>query len=147
MSESNSLTRREQEPESLPALFAKMGDELTQLFDTKLALLRVELKEEVSTYTRGAVTIVVGGVVVVVGFALLNVAIAFLVSTIFGSSSFSQPVRYALGFIITSLVYLIGGSVVIVIAKNRLARIGLVPSRTVAELQRDKEWLQTEVQL
>lgn len=143
MSESDSLTRRD--PESLAALFAKMADQITQLFDAKLALLRVEIKEEVSTYTRGAITIAIGGVVVVVGFALLNVAIAFLVSTIFESSNLTQPVRYALGFIITSLIYLIGGGVVIVITKNRLARLGLVPKRTVAELERDKEWLQNEV--
>jgi uncharacterized membrane protein YqjE len=143
MSDSDSLTKRE--PESLPALFAKMADEITQLFDTKLALLRVEIKEEVSTYTHGAITILIGGVVVAVGFALLNVAIAFLVSTIFESSNLSQPVRYALGFIITSLIYLIGGGVVIVISRNRLARVGIVPKRTVAELERDKEWLQNEV--
>ena len=142
MSNRDSLTKRDSDPEGLPALFAKMADELTQLFDTKLALLRVELKEEVSAYTRGAVTMVVGGVVVVVGFALLNVAIAFLVSTVFDSSNLSQPVRYALGFIITSVIYLIGGGVLIVIAKNRLARIGILPTRTVAELERDKEWLQ-----
>ncbi len=145
MSESNLLARREQQPEGLPALFAKLADELTQLFDTKLALLRVELKEEVTIYARGAVTMIIGGVVVAVGFALLNVAIAFLVSTVFASSNLSQPVRYALGFIITSLVYLIGGGVAIVISKNRLARVGIVPRRTVAELERDKEWLQTEV--
>jgi uncharacterized membrane protein YqjE len=145
MNESHSLTKREPEPEGLPALFAKMADELTQLFETKLALLRIELKEEVSTYTRGAVTIIIGGVITAVGFALLNVAIAFLVSTIFDRSSFSQPVRYALGFLVTSLVYLIGGGVAIVISKNRLARVGIVPKRTVAELERDKEWLQTEV--
>jgi len=105
MSESNSLTKQEREPDGLPALFAKMADQLTQLFDTKLSLLRVELKEEVSIYTRGAVTMVIGGVVVVVGLALLNVAIAFLVSTVFESSNLSQPVRYALGFIIIALVY------------------------------------------
>src|SRR2546423_10474268 len=145
MSERDSLTKRDSDPDSLPALFAKMADELTQLFDTKLALLRVELKEEVSSYTRGAITIVIAGVVVVVGFALLNVAIAFLVSTIFENSNLTQPVRYALGFIITSLIYLIGGAVVILITKSRLAKVGIVPKRTVAELERDREWLQTEV--
>ena len=66
MSERDSLTKRDSDPDSLPALFAKMADELTQLFDTKLALLRAELKEEVSSYTRGAITIVIAGVVVVV---------------------------------------------------------------------------------
>ena len=143
MSESDLLTKRE--PESLPALFTKMVDDVTQLFDTKLMLLKVELREEVSVYTRGAITIALGGIVVVVGFALLNVAIAFLVSTIFEGSNFSQPVRYAFGFAVTSLIYLIGGGVMIVITKNRLARLGIVPKRTVAELERDKEWLENEV--
>lgn len=89
--------------------------------------------------------ILVGGIVIVVGFALFNVAIAFLVSTVFEDSNLSQPVRYALGFILTSLIYLIAGGVVIVITKNRLAGLGIVPKRTVAELERDKEWLQNEV--
>jgi uncharacterized membrane protein YqjE len=146
MSERNSLIKPEPETEGLPALFAKLADELTRLFDTKLALLRVEIKEEVSAYTRGVIAIVIGGVVVVVGFALLNVAIAFLVSTVFENSNLTQPVRYALGFIITSLVYLVGGGVLILITKNRLANVGIVPKRTVAELERDKEWLQTEVE-
>lgn len=143
MSDSKSLTKPESE--SLPALFVKMADEITQLFDTKLALLRVELKEELSAYTRGAIMILIGGVVAVVGFALLNVAVAILVSTIFEVSNLSQPVRYALGFIVTALIYLIGGGLMIVVTKNRLARIGIVPQRTVTELERDKEWLQNEV--
>jgi uncharacterized membrane protein YqjE len=145
MSEKDSLTKREREPEGLPALFAKMADELTQLFDTKLALLRVEVKEEVSAYMRGSIMILVGGVIVVVGFALFNVAIAFLVSTLFETSNMSQPVRFALGFIVTALIYLIGGGVIIVVTKNRLAKLGIVPQRTVAELERDKEWLQNEM--
>jgi uncharacterized membrane protein YqjE len=145
MNDSASVRRREQEPEGLPALFAKMLDDVTQLFDTKLALLRVELTEEFSGYTRGAVTILIGGVVVVIGFALFNVALAFLVSTLFETANISQPVRYALGFIITSLIYMAGGGSVIVIAKNRLAKLAIVPERTLAELERDKEWLQNEV--
>lgn len=145
MSDSDSMTKRGPEAEGLPALFTRMADQLTELFDTKLALLRVEIKEEVSTYTRGAIMILIGGVGIVVGFNLLNVALAFLVSTVFASSTLSQPVRYALGFIITSLLYLIGGGVVIVIAKNRMAKTGIVPKRTVAELERDKEWLENEV--
>lgn len=145
MGESDSLTKREQEPEGLPALLAKALNDVTQLFDTKVALLRAELKEEVSNYARGGILILVGVVVVVVGFALLNVAIAFLVSTLFETATMSQPVRYGLGFIITSLIYLIGGGVMIIVAKNRLAKLGIVPRRTIAELERDKEWLQEEM--
>jgi len=31
------------------------------------------------------------------------------------------------------------------ITKNRLSKLGIVPKQTVAELERDKEWLQNEV--
>ncbi len=32
--------------ESLPSLVGRLGDDVMQLFDTKLSLLKVELKEE-----------------------------------------------------------------------------------------------------
>ena len=130
--------------ESLPTLFSRMAAELTQLFDTKLSLLKVELKEEVNSYVRGGVMIGVGAVIAAVGFALLNVAIAFLVSLLFESSDLSQPVKYALGFIITAAVYLAVGVIMIIATKNRLAKQSLMPPRSVAELERDKEWLQKE---
>lgn len=145
MEEKDSHRGLSSEPEGLPALFTRMADELTQLFDTKLALLKVELKEEIDAYMRGGIMVVIGGVGVAVGFALLNVAIAFLVSTLFESSDLSQPVRYALGFIITAILYLVAGAAVIVVTRNRLAKQSLAPSKTISELERDKEWLQNKL--
>jgi uncharacterized membrane protein YqjE len=127
--------------ETLPSLFTRLADQVTQLFDAKLTLLRVELKEEVNTYLRGAMTIVAGGVVAVIGFALLNVAIAFLISMLFESTRMSQVAQYAVGFIITAALYLVVGVIVIIKAKNRIAKQGIVPPRTATELERDKEWL------
>lgn len=140
-----SVTRIEREPEGLPALFSKLADDLTTLLDTKLTLLKVELKEEFDAYIRGVVMILIGAVVAIVGFALLNVALAFLMSLLFANTSFSQPAQYAFGFIITALIYLIIGGLTIAVTKNRLAKQGLVPKRTVKELERDKEWLQKEI--
>jgi uncharacterized membrane protein YqjE len=145
MDNKDELSAVAREPEGLAALFTRMADDLTQLFDTKIALLKVEIKEDIDAYVRGGVMILVGGVVVAVGFALLNVAIAFLVSVLFEGSSLTQPVRYALGFVITAMVYLVAGTATIIITKNRLAKQGIVPRRTLAELERDKEWLQKEV--
>src|SRR5438093_12179426 len=88
-----------QPSESLAALFARLADQLTQLFDAKLALLKVEIKEQMNAYARGVLTIIAGTVIAVIGFALLNVAIAFLISMLFDSANWSQPARYALGFV------------------------------------------------
>src|ERR1041385_5129804 len=89
------------ENESLPNLFSRLGDDVMQLFNSQLALFKVEIKEEASAYARGIATIMVGAVIAVVGFALLNVAIAFAVSTLFAQANFSQPASYALGFVVT----------------------------------------------
>jgi uncharacterized membrane protein YqjE len=133
------------ENESLPSLIARLGDDVMQLVNSQLALLKVEIKEEANAYARGAAMIAFGAAVAVVGFALLNVAIAFAVSTLFAKANFSQPASYALGFLATGGFYLIVGAIVMLVVKNRLAKQNLVPKRTVQELRKDKEWLKNEL--
>ena len=89
--------------------------------------------------------IAVGAVVAVIGFALLNVAIAFGVSTLFAPANFSQPASYALGFVVTGAFYVLVGAILVMLMKNRLAKQELVPERTVAELRKDKQWLKNEL--
>jgi len=144
MAETNTLERREQQND-LPSLVERLAGDVANLFDQKVTLLKIELKEEVDAYVRGSIFIAAGGIVAAVGFALANIALAFAVSTLFANTTLSQPAKYAVGFIITGLLYLVIGAAVIVITKNRLARQGLIPERTVTELERDKEWLQKEI--
>jgi uncharacterized membrane protein YqjE len=131
--------------ESLPTLVGRLGEDITTFIDTKLSLLKVEIKEDVNAYVSSVVGAAIGAVIVLVGFALLNVAIAFLISSLFQDMQFSQPVKYALGFIITAAVYLIIGAIVLLKMKGRMAKQGLVPERTVKELEKDKQWLKEEL--
>lgn len=133
----------ERQNESLPSLFARLTDELTQLFDAKLELLKAELKNEATAYAVGAGLILAGVVIAIVGFALLNVAIAFFISILFDATHWTPAARYGMGFVITALLYLIIGSVVIVLAKNRLAKQRLAP-KSAAELERDREFLKKQ---
>lgn len=133
------------EIEQLPTLFTKLGDDVVQLFNSQLALFKVEIREEANIFARGAVMIAVGSVIGVIGFALLNVALAFGVSTLFARANFSQPASYALGFVATGVFYLIVGAILVVAIRSRLANQQLVPKRTVAELRKDKEWLKNEL--
>jgi hypothetical protein len=89
--------------------------------------------------------IAIGAVIAAVGFALLNVAIAFGISTLFARANFSQPASYALGFVVTGGFYVLVGGIVVLLMKNRLAKQDLVPQRTVAELRKDKQWLKNEL--
>src|SRR5215211_2892342 len=131
--------------DSLPNLFSRLGDDVMDLFNSQLALFKVEIKEEAGAYARGVTMIAVGAVIAVIGFALLNVAIAFAVSTLFAQANFSQPASYALGFVVTGAFYLLVGGIVVLLMKNRLAKQELVPKRTVAELRKDKQWLKNEL--
>ncbi len=131
--------------ESLPGLFSRLGDDVMQLFNSQLALFKVEIKEEANAYARSVTMIAIGAVIATVGFALLNVAIAFAVSTLFSQANFSQPASYALGFVVTGGFYVLVGAVVVMLMKNRLAKQDLVPQRTVDELRKDKQWLKNEL--
>lgn len=129
----------------LPSLFERLAEDLAKLFDQKVTLLKIELKEDVDTYVRGSIAILAGAVVATVGFALLNVALAFAITTFLASMNVSQPAKYGLGFVITGVIYLALGALVIMVAKKRLARQGILPQRTIRELEKDKEWIQKEI--
>jgi len=116
-----------------------------QLINSQLALFKVEMKEEANIFARNAGMIAFGAGIAAIGFALLNVAIAFGVSTLFARAGFSQPASYALGFIVTGAFYLIVGGILILVMKNRLANQQLVPPKTVQELRKDKQWLKSEL--
>src|SRR5882672_322334 len=131
--------------ESLPQLFARLGDDVMQLFDTKLSLLKVEIKEEANEFARDGLMIAVGGIIAAIGFALLNVALAFGISSLFANADLSQPAKYAIGFVTAGFLYLIVGAILIAAMKNRLAKQKLVPDRTIEELRKDKEWLKKEL--
>ncbi|HSE30504.1 MAG TPA: phage holin family protein [Pyrinomonadaceae bacterium] len=133
------------ETEGLPTLLSRLGDDVMQLINSQFALFKVEIKEEANAYVRGAVTMAIASVVALIGFGLLNVALAFGVSTLFAQANLSQPATYALGFVVTGLFYLLVGGIVVMAIKSRLAKQDLVPTRSVEELRKDKEWLKNEL--
>jgi uncharacterized membrane protein YqjE len=130
--------------ENLPALLGRLGDQVSTLVDTKIDLLKVEVKEEANTYLHQGITILTAGVVAAVGFALLNVAAALGVSLLFVNAGLTPTASYALGFVVTGLFFLIIGGTVAVITKNRVVAHDPAPQRTIQELRKDKQWLTKE---
>ena len=128
--------------DNLSVLLGKLGDKVLQLVETKLNLLKVEVQEDVRTYARGGAVIAASGMVCAIGFALLNIAVAIFVSLAF---SFSPPVNYALGFVITGAVYMIGGYIVLAGAKKRLSETDIVPKRSVEEFRKDEQWVKNGI--
>ena len=140
-----SVASRESGGDSLPGLLGRVGEDLATLLDAKLGLLKIEIEEDMRAYARSGAAIGVGSVIAAVGFALLNVGIAFIVSALFADTQLSQAMKYSLGFLITGASYLILGGAVMIVNKNRLAGRGIVPEKSIEELQKDKEWLKKEL--
>jgi hypothetical protein len=140
-----SIAGRQAGSESLPGLLGRVGEDLTTLLDAKFNLLKIEIEEDVRAYARDGVAIGAGSVIAAVGFALLNVGTGFLISALFENTQLRQPMKYALGFLITGAIYLLLGGGLIVLSKKRLAGRGIVPERSIAELQKDKQWLKKEL--
>ncbi|PYS90541.1 MAG: hypothetical protein DMF64_14735 [Acidobacteria bacterium] len=127
----------------LPAMFGRLGDDVMRMLDAKLGLIKLELKEEASVYTRSVAFIAVGGVLAAIGFAFANIAVAFFISKLF--VSFGAPLSYALGFIITGALYLVIGGAIILAMKKRLAAHDPAPTRSLEELRKDKQWLKNDI--
>ena len=137
-------TTQQSEIEGLPAMVGRLGDQVMTLVDAKLGLVKVELKEEVAAYGSGAAMLAVGGALAAIGFTLLNVAVAFFMARLF-FYSFTPPISYALGFVVTGVLYLIIGGILVVVMKNRLAALNPAPEKTIEEFRKDKQWLKKEL--
>ncbi len=138
------------ELENLPALLGKLGDDVMRLVDTKLSLVKVELKEDASFYARNGAFTAVGAMVALIGFALVNVAVAFFISNLFGHETGTvaerfTPTSYGLGFLITGVLYVVIGGVIVLVMKNKLAAYNPVPTTTLDEIRKDKQWLKNEM--
>jgi|SRR5947209_6933443 len=139
------------EIEQLPTLFGRLGDDVMRLVDTKLSLIKVELKEDASFYARNSAFIAVGAMVALIGFALANVAVAFFIANFFANDAPGAvaqrfgPTSYGLGFLIMGVVYLVVGLAVVLVTKGKLAKHDPAPTATLEEIRKDKQWLKNEI--
>jgi len=131
--------------ENLPMLLTRLGDDVMQLFDTKMSLLKVEVREDVSAFLRAGTVIAIAGMVALLGFALSSVALALGIATLLANTTLTTPARYAVGFVLVGGVYLIAGSIIALVMKGRLSKQSLLPNRSVDEIRKDKEWLKKEL--
>src|SRR2546421_11844122 len=77
----------QQEIENLPTLFGRLGDDVMRLEDTKLSLIKVELKEDASFYARNAAFTAGGPMIALIGVTLANVTVAFFIANFFADDA------------------------------------------------------------
>ncbi len=75
--------------------------------------------------------------------------LAFFISNFFANDAAAAerftPTSYGLGFLITGVLYVVIGGVIVLVMKNKLAAYNPVPTRTLEEIRKDKQWLKNEI--
>jgi uncharacterized membrane protein YqjE len=115
-----------------------LGEDLVTIIESKLGLLKVEVREDATAYVRGALALAVGGLVAAIGFALLNIAFAFLLAHALTPTYLAVPLRFALGFVLLGVPYLLIGIGLVVRAERRVANVEPLPEASLGELEKDR---------
>lgn len=119
----------------------RLTADLGTMISLKIDLLKTEIRDAVVGYTKDGLMLAVAAFLGIWAAIFLNLTLMFLLARIF---PFSQPINYALGALCLTVLYGIGAGILVVAAKNRMAKRSVVPERSVEEMKRDKQWL-TEI--
>lgn len=130
---SNGYTR------SLPEVVNELKVDWKDFVATRLAMLRSEMSEKLSSLKEAVPALIVGIVALLTAWllftGLLVTAIAF---------AFSSPWGWAWALLIVAAAYLLLGGMLASGGVRKLKQTKLVPERTLRVLKQDEVWLQTE---
>lgn len=126
--------------ETLPELITRLGQDVVTMVEARLALLKLELLEDVEAIARQGMLMVLGGVLACVGFALLCLSLGFAVAILL-PADLGQPARYAIGFAALALAALLIGVIVAWTSYRKMRQGSIRPERSLKALEEDKRWI------
>jgi uncharacterized membrane protein YqjE len=97
----------------LPALITRLGEDILTLVDSRLGLLKIEIKEDINAYARSGMAVSAGAVVAALGVALLGVALAFSIAWLMRDTTLDRRIALALGFALVGGACLLIGLAVV----------------------------------
>ena len=122
-------------------VLADMKDELKQFVETRLALLKTELREKAHTL-KIAVPLAAVAIVLLGTAYLLLTAAAVSVAVIFIPAG---AYRWCISFLAVAVLWGLLGAVAAYFAKREFAMKEMLPRKTIGVLKQDKIWVQSEV--
>ena len=118
----------------------EMMNEFRDFFETRIAMLRSEMREKMQNIKFAAPLLVIGALLGVSAWLLLTGALVAVIAAAFPASVYAP--FWAL--LIVGVVYTILAAAALWMGYGRLTRQGLMPERTINVLKEDKVWLQNE---
>lgn len=108
--------------------------------ETRIAMLRAEMREKIDNLKFAAPLLVVGALFGVTAWLLLTGALVAIVTVAFRGSLYAP----FLALVIIGVLYAVIGACALWMARGRISSKGLMPERTINVLKEDKVWLQNE---
>ena len=119
---------------------AQAATDLCDFVETRLAMLRSEMREKLANLKFAAPLVVAATLFGFTAWLLLTGAVVAVIAAAFGST----PYAAFMALVIVGAVYTGIAVLAYWMAKGRLGRAGLMPERTINVLKEDKVWLQQE---
>ncbi len=126
---------------NLADLLAEIKNEIRDFLQTRIAMLKTELREKSKNLKTAMVLAVSGLLLLTTAYLLFTLALVGLILAAFPGSVY----RWFFAFLAVAVLWTIIGAMAAYFAKRELELRGILPKRTIEVLKGDKVWVQTEV--
>ncbi len=120
---------------TLAGLVNELKEELKDFIDTRLQMLRAEMKQKTAMLKMVVPMLLVAAVLGLIGFLLLTIALVAAIAVLIG---------WGWSFLVVGILYLLVAGGTAFMAVRELQAEGVTPTRTIKVLKQDQIWLQNE---
>lgn len=135
------MTSHIQNGRNISDVLTDMKDELKEFVQTRISMLKAELREKGTTIKTAAPLAVAALVLLGTAYLLFTLALVGLAAAFLPDNQY----RWCLAFLAVAVLWSIIGGIAAYFAKRELEVKGLLPKRTIEVLKGDKVWVQAEV--
>ncbi len=125
---------------TLAGLVAETKDELKEFIQTRVDILRAEMKDKVSAWKVALPGIAIALVLGVTGWFVLTACLVAAIAVAFAGS----PWAYTFALLIVGAAYVLLAAAMAAFAIRGLRQTGVAPKRTLRILKEDRVWLSSE---
>jgi len=125
---------------SIGIILAETKAELKEFFDTRLQILRSELKAKINSLKQSLPLLLVAAVLLLAGWITLTFALVALIRAWFLPS----PYSWMWAGLIVGCIYSVVGIAAGWLGYSEIKTVGVAPKRTLEVLKQDQAWIQNE---
>ena len=135
------MNQRMNNGRSIAAVLTDTKEELKQFVETRIAMLKTEVREKLKTLKLAAPLAAAGILLIGTAYLLFTIALVGLVYAFLPDNAY----RWCLAFLVVAVLWFTLGGIAAYFAKREFELKGLLPTKTINVLKGDKIWIQAEV--